>query len=276
MFKGKKKALVAILLAAVLALGLAACSSGNQSNSNSSQPSESAQKVDPAKDVVGKWQVAAVKMGETTVVGDFAASYDDYNDMSIEVNEGGTGTLNGGEEATKEFTWTAEGDKITFNIEGAAEGSFVEYRDGMIVLGSTGGDDAENPVNEAYFTKDGTYPGLTAISAADAKPVKNEKLAGNYEMCGAGMYAMTVYGEPAAISEAMGVPNSDIVLKDDGTGTLGGDEQIKWKSDDNGTVLIMSMFGEDVEVPFKSVADYYLLDLGDIMGNNMFYLYRAA
>ena len=283
------KGLLICICAALLCITLAGCggsaSSGSASASaasgsaSASASASATTPADPAEKFVGDWQIAALQMNDAVVVGDFSAFGEDaINNMRLTVNADGTGSMvyGGG---TAEFAWELADDntikiKPQTETEGLAAGVNedgtinVVFADNCLSISMS--DDTYT--GAVFFSKDGTYKDVKAVTAADCKPITSESdLIGQWKLAGAGMGGMTVFGDEASI-QSLGMPSISLSFEEGGKAMLD-DQEASWSVSADGAKIEASSMGAQISMPVLTGGDYLVLDLSEMFGTDMCFLF---
>lgn len=262
---GKAKALIVGMLAVAMCVVLAACggsSSGSAASSADSSNSESSSAADLEAKFIGTWKVAAVEVQGMTIVGDFGKSFETVGDMSLTVNQDGTGSIKMADESD-DFTWELEGENfIVLAGENLAEGLTVEYKNDMLVFEMND----ESFSGKAYFSKDGTFGALKPISAGEGTSVTSkDALVGTWNLAGVSMLGMTLYGDAESLSQLGVGTDLKLTFNEDGTATAFG-EAATWEIGENGATVVSDPSDSATQMRILTVGDYLALDASEMMG----------
>ena len=260
-----KRTLLTLLLALLLALGLAACGGGT-----AEAPAEAGEAGEAAgTDMAGHYIVYGFSAN-----GDYI--YSDQVTGSIDLEEDGTGYLDWGEDNQGPITeWSADGEDLTFQAGVATITGTV--KDGVMVL---------DDLNLWLAREDVDVESLDPVAAEDYVPAGGEEteetraLAGTYYI-----YAAERDGDCVSSPYFPDEEDSRLTLNADGTGAMGsGSEssQITWSVD--GTDIAWKDAKSGIDAPYatsvksdgvlaladeeKGVIYYYALADADVSGLN--------
>lgn len=235
--------------------------------------------------------------GPITMVGDLDAIASAIGGNSSNMQFGltlkadGTGSLVSGEE-TYAVTWTDNGKGVTLkaaatsasaasasasaasdsasasSASAGALGAFgdsvdLAYSDGALALSM----EQNGQSGAVYFSKDGTMPGMSEISAEKAKPITNEAdLVGTWNLTGMNMLGMSIYGSPDSLKAMMGNVGTDmtVTFEAGGKGTMSGSTFAYTVGADGAS---MDSGGQKVEL--KSLDGDLMMDMSAQLGMPM-------
>lgn len=270
---GKLKVLLAWVFAFALCFALVGCGDSGSSPASASGGNASASEsapVDPAEKFVGDWVVAAIETQGLTVVGSFSEAFGEVSSISLAVGSDGTGSLSMGED-TKAFTWELNGDDaIVLTAEDVDDPLNVVYANDALALDM----DSDDMPGLLYFTEDGTYGQMKAITQADLSDFAAEADAiGAWKIAGASMYGMSLFGDEASLAAA-GITSGDMSLTIEEGGTLQvfGDSA-SWSFADGSMIVDMTAQGLPA-LPIKKAGDYLVLDVTEFMGSETLFLFE--
>ena len=269
-----KKCLSALLatMLCVCCLGLAACGDSGSSESTSSSASESesasasaseatessSAAADPSEKFLGDWKMAGMEMEGVTIVGDLTQF--DVGTATLNIAEDGTGEVALDEEKAS-FSWTqTDENTLSIEVEAPEDEATISsiakavYQDDTVRMTI----ETEDQEGTIIFSKDGTMPGITALSMDDATDITSgDALVGTWKISALTMQGATAYGDSASLSAINGGDEVTITFAEDGTVTLFGGEA-SWSIGDNGAVISE----EGIDVPVKAMGDDILVNVG--------------
>lgn len=293
----KYLAMICAAMLCICCLGLAACGGGGSSSAASSgNASGSAPtSASAAVDYTGDWKFAGMEAnmgtGVITMVGDLDAiasavgGNSDAMAFGLNLKADGTGAFVSGEE-TYDVTWTDNGKGITLapatDASASAEsesasasaasdedlgvfGDSVDlaYADGVLSLSM----EQDGQAATIFFTKDGTLPGATEITAENAKPITSEAdLVGDWKVSGMNMMGLSIYGDDDAIAAMMGSAGTNMSLKFEagGKGSMD-DSEFTYTVGADGAK--MDLGGQTLEL--KSLDGSLMMDMSELVGMPM-------
>lgn len=275
--KKKLLALLCTIALSVCCLTLAACGSSNGGSGS-----------DTSK-FVGDWQMAALQTEGVTIAGDWSAVLGEEANLTMTVNEDGTGTMAYNDESA-DFKWAAaeSGNGITVSptdaekvasglssiLSGSGDGdstateSFdLTYDDAnQAVVLSEETDGAQASV---YLTADGKLASMPTISVDDTEAIASaDQLVGDWKLTGVNMMGITMYGDAESLATMIGDTDMSMSLAEDGTGTMAGSD-VSWAIGDDGATITAA----DMDVPVTAQGDSIVTDLSSAYGIEMVMVY---
>jgi hypothetical protein len=162
--------------------------------------------------------------------------FGDEEDITLKIDEGGTGSIAVGKTAS-DLTWEqADEENIAITVK-------AEALSGMNVSGGKASEDkSETTITATYrdemlaldlgnsdynakmiFTHDGTIPGLPELSAKNAQAVASaDDLVGTWALQGVNMNGMLLYGDAKNLSTLVGGSDVSLTFEADGKANLMG------------------------------------------------------
>lgn len=266
-----KKFLMMSCVAMLLALCgfvFAACGSGDadstRAGTSPSGPTEpdAASVAERTALFTGEWKLAALKMDDLTMAGDFSQVLGSSEGSVIVLNEDGTGTFDLAGNAA-DVTWKVTGQRAASIVVTGEEGSGevkAIVKDGVMSLRMES-DQASS--STLLYSHDGIIESAPRISAADATPITSlDGLVGEWKIAGNVASGMTATGPPKSLSALMGQSDPiNMTIEEDGTTTILGDT-VEVVITDDGAVLE----ADGVQIPVRAYGEDIMFDATELFG----------
>ena len=299
------KRLLALICSGLLALcclGATGCASSKGSQDSTEAADASEEQADEAsqeaeaeaeaeaepqtpQEYVGNWQTAGYSADDITVTGDLSAALGPDWEMTLNLEQGGTGTFTYlGEDFP--IDWGVVGDTLGIATSASVAGAdmLLGYRDSSYQGSEYIAIDFKRDDNmlmldlgeseQVILTKTGAIDKMPAVDPADLAPITSaDDVLGAWRIRAISLEGTTFYGSGSHLFQAIGMEAEDdevttLSLGEDGTAVFLGSE-LEWKAEDDELVLSDG----EMELPITSVGEAIAIDIAELSGSPVVLVY---